>query len=388
MPGPRLYLDTAAGRGLVPAARAVLERLLALPLGNPSSPHAEGRAAKDELEAARTQAAGLLGCRPREVIFTSGGTEAANLAVRGLARARAGVSRRVVLSAVEHPCVRLAAAALAADGFEVLTVPVDARGRVDGPTFAAAAEGAALAALMAANHESGTQQPVAEVAARLAALAPGVRPPLVVDAVLAAGRLPLAPLAAAADVLLLSGGKLGGPPGTGLLRVRRPLRLEPLLLGGLQEDRLRAGTENVPGLAAAVEALARALDEQPAAAARLAAFDAALLDALGSLPGWRRLGDPAAPLPGLVTLELDGVEGEAVMINLDLKGVAVATGSTCALGGTEPSPSLLAMGLSPRRAASTVRLSADPAHGPEDARRAAALLAEVVLRLRALAHRR
>jgi cysteine desulfurase len=172
-----------------------------------------------------------------------------------------------------------------------------------------------------------------------------------------------------------------------VLVVRRPTRVEPLLRGGLQEERLRPGTENVAAAAGFAAALEVAVKDRAARAGALDLATAAFLAGLGTLGGWRRLGDAAAALPGLVTLELDGVEGEAVTINLDLKGFAVATGSTCALGGTDVSPSLLAMGLSPRRAASTVRVSPGPATSVEDAHRAGRTLAEVVERLRALARR-
>lgn len=379
---PRLYLDHAASSPLAPQAWAAMERVLTTLHGNPSSPHAEGRAAKDALEEARTHVAAALGCRPREVVFTSGGTEAANLALCGAARARAAVSRRVVLSAVEHPCVADAAAALAGEGFEVVRVPVDGRGQVDPEAFAAAAApGAALACLMLANHETGNRLPVTAVAERLGAL----RVPLLVDAALGPGRVEVT--ARLGDLVAFSGHKFGGPKGSGALVVRRGTRLEPLVRGGMQEDRVRPGTEDVAAAAGFAAALEVALGERETRARAADDAVAALLAALAPLGGWHRLGDPTAALPGLVTLELDGVEGEAVMINLDLKGVAVATGSTCALGGSAVSPSLLAMGLSARRAAATVRLSTGPSTTPDEARRAASALIETVERLRGLARR-
>jgi cysteine desulfurase len=316
-------------------------------------------------------------------VFTSGGTEAANLGVSGAGRARSAAGRRIVVSAIEHPSVLDAAAGLAPLGFEVVRVPVDGQGRVDPDAFARAADGAALACLMLANHETGNVLPVAAVAERLAR----GRVPLLVDAALGPGRLDVAPAALGADLLVLSGHKFGAPKGIGVLVVRRPTRVEPLLRGGLQEERTRPGTENVAAAAGFAAALETALRERPQRVAALDAATAAFLEGLGALNGWRRLGDTSAALSGLVTLELDGVEGEAVTINLDLKGFAVATGSTCALGGTDVSPSLLAMGLSPRRAASTVRVSPGPSTSSEDARRAGRALAEVVDRLRALARR-
>ncbi|MFM8980237.1 MAG: cysteine desulfurase family protein [Planctomycetia bacterium] len=378
----RLYLDAAAGLPLRPEAEQALLGVLRTLHGNPGSPHAEGRAAKDALEEARTRVAASLGCRPREVVFTASGTEACNLGLVGTARARAGVGRRVVVGAVEHPCVLEAALALAAEGFEVLRVPVDAAGRIDPERFVASiTPETAVAALMLANHETGNLFPVGEVAPRAAAL--GV--PLLVDATLAMGRLPVSLPALGVPLLAFSGHKLGGPRGTGVLVVRRGTRVQPLLRGGMQEERLRPGTEDVAALAGLAAALEAAQRDQPAAAARLAALDSAFLAGLAGLPGWQRLGEAAAALPGLLTLEVEGVEGEAAMIHMDLAGVAVATGSTCALGGTEASPGLLAMGLSARRAAATLRISALPTQQEADLARAAAALCDAVERLRALA---
>jgi len=380
----RTYLDTAASAPLRREALEAIQRAQTTLHGNPSSPHAEGRAAKDALEEARTRVATALGCRPREVVFTGSGTEAANLGVRGGALARAGVGRRVVVSAVEHPCVLEAARTLVPAGFEVSVVGVDAQGCVDPAAFVeAAGADTALACLMLANHETGNVLPVAQVAEGLRAR----RIPLLVDASLAFGRLAVKPAELGADLLVVSGHKLGGPKGSGALIVRRPTRVLPLQVGGLQEERLRPGTEDVAaalGLAAALETCQR---EQADDARRLVAGMEVFLGALESLSGWRRLGDPLRALPGLVTLELDGVEGEAVMIHMDLAGFAVATGSTCALGGTEVSPSLLAMGLSARRAASTIRVSPSPTASDAALVEAAHALSTAVERLRSLARR-
>jgi cysteine desulfurase len=384
MAQPRLFLDHASGAPLRGEARASLAADAGRWHANPSAPHAEGRAAKDALEEARGRVAAALGCRPREVLFTAGGTEAANLAVHGAAAARASGGRHIVVTAVEHPCVLAPARALESRGWRLTVVPVDEAGRVDpGAVLAAATPDTALVAVMLANHETGNLLPVAQVAAGLEPL----RIPLLVDAVLGAGRVDVSPTALGANLLVLSSPKVGGPQGVGALVVRRPTRLEPLLVGGLQEERLRPGTENVAAVRAFAAALEAAVAEHSAAAARLEAWIRAFLAGLSPLTGWRRLGDPARALPGLVTLELDGVEGEAAMINLDLQGIAVATGSTCALGGTEVSPSLLAMGLSARRAAATLRVSPGADESLDGAARAAAALASVVERLRALARR-
>jgi cysteine desulfurase len=211
--------------------------------------------------------------------------------------------------------------------------------------------------------------------------------PLLTDAALGPGRLPVAVEALGADLVVLSGHKFGGPKGIGVLHVRRRTRVEPILRGGLQEERLRPGTEHVAGAVGLAVALERAAGERETRAAAYAARSARFLAGLAGLDGWSRVGPDEGGLPGLLTIELDGVEGEAAMINLDLEGFAVATGSTCALGGTDPSPSLLAMGLDARRAASTVRVSFGEGSTDEDASRSSAALVRVVKRLRALAAR-
>jgi cysteine desulfurase len=380
----RVYLDHAALTPLADVARSAMLGVLAPMYGNPSSPHLEGRAAKDALEEARSLAATTLGCRPREVIFTSGATEAATIALHGAARSMARAGRkRIVVSAVEYPSVMDTAALLARDGFDVVVVPVDAEGCVDADAFlAAVGEDAAVAALMLANHETGTCMPVAEVAGALRER----RIPLVCDAALAPGRLPLDVAALGADLVLLSGVKFGGPAGSGALYVRRGTRLEPLLQGGVQEERLRPGTENVAACVGFAAALEEACKAQPTRSAGYVALIDTFLRGLGELQDWARVGCAQDALPGLVTLELRHAEGEAVMINMDLEGFAISTGSACALGSRDPSPGLLAMGFTKQRAATTIRVSVGEGNDPDQIERAASTLRHIVLRLRALAN--
>jgi cysteine desulfurase len=382
VPKERVYLDHAATAPLGPAAKKTLLRALEQGRGNPSSPHLEGRAAKDALEAARSRAAAALGVRPREVIFTGGGTEALQIAVQGAARARREVSTRVVASAVEHPAVLEPLGALAKEGFELVTVPVGADGRVDPSAFLAAVEpGAALACLMLANHEMGAIMPVAEVARALAER----RVPLLCDAALGPGRLPTTAADVGAPLIAFAAHKFGGPEGSGLLVVRRGTRLAAWQHGGLQEERLRPGTESVAAAEAAAAELERAVAETDERARRYGDLARRFLDGLAPIDGWRVVGPRADGLPGLVTVEVDGVEGEAAMINMDLEGFAISTGSTCALGSRDPSPGLLAMGLSRRAAASTLRISVGEGTTPDHVERAASTLCRVVTRLRALA---
>jgi cysteine desulfurase len=248
----------------------------------------------------------------------------------------------------------------------------------------AVGEEAAVAALMYANHEVGAVMPVAEVAEGLQSR--GI--PLLCDASLAPGRLDVAPDALGADLVLFSGHKFNGPRGSGVLYVRRGTRLARWMRGGLQEERLRPGTENVAACVALAVALEEAESQRTERASRYSALVDAFLTGLADLDGWARAGPERGGLPGLLALELHGVEGEAVMINMDLEGFAISTGSACALGSTDPSPGLLAMGFTKKRAATTVRLSVGEGTTEHDIARAASTLSDIVERLRALSRRR
>ncbi len=379
MPSQRTYLDHAASAPLNPDAREAMNSALDA-FGNPSSQHEEGRRAKDLLEAARGRVAAGLGSRPREIVFTANGTFASQLALRGVANARKTVSRRVVLTAIEHPAVGDAADALANEGFDVVRVKPTAAGTIEAPVFLdAVGEDAACAAMMLVNHETGMRLPVAQVAASLRAR----RIPLVCDACLGPGRVPSTDAAVPADVVIHSAHKWGGPGGVGFLRVRRGIRIAPSLGGGTQEEGLHPGTPNVVGIVGAAAAF-RAVLEDTGQPARMAAAVEAFLQPLDRVDGWRRVGATEHAAPGIVTIELDGIEGEAAMINLDLVGVGVATGSTCALGAAEPSATLLAMGMSRQRAASTLRISVGADTSKVDAAHAGGMLREVITRLRML----
>lgn len=380
MPTDRILLDHAASTPLEPCAREAILAALDMP-GNPSSAHAPGRLAKAVLEDARSRVAGVLGARAREIVFTASGTLAAQLALRGAAYARRTVSSRIVISAVEHPCIHEAADDLAHDGFDVVRVAPSSDGHVDADSFVdAVGDGAAVAALMLANHETGIVHPIADVARALREL----RTPLLCDACLGPGRIPIDVEALGADLVVYSSHKLGGPRGVGALYVRRRTRVRPLWNGGLQEERLVPGTENVAGssgFAASFEHVARQTTE------RAGRYDELLASFLGGLEDarpWSRVGDATTTLPGFATLEMPGVEGEAAMINLDLEGISVATGSACALGATTPSPSLRAMGWSPERVARTLRISIGEGNDEAQMARAAAAVNGVAKRLRAM----
>ncbi len=379
----RIYLDHAAGAPLHPVARAGMLEALALPAANPSSPHTEGRALKDLLEDARTRVAEALGCRPREAIFTSGASEALRIAIGGLARARHQVSTRIVVTAIEHAAAAEVAARLGRAGHEIVEIPVGPGGAWDPAELLAATDtGAAMVVAMRANHEMGTLLPISEVSGALRER--GI--PLVVDASVCPGRDDVRAATLGADVAAFSGPKFGAPAGSGLLYVRRGTRIDAPG-GGLQEERLRPGIENVPGWVGLSYALVAAQAEHVTRAERYEERLTAFLDTLRSHARFEVIQPDTARLAGVVTLELPGAEGEAVMINMDLAGVSVATGSTCALGSTDPSPTLLATGMSRARVATTIRVSVGEESTRAQVVRAAEILGDTVARLRAIGSR-
>jgi cysteine desulfurase len=355
MPATPIYLDHAATTPLRPEAlEAMLPHLMGA-FGNPSSAHALGRQARNALDEARERLAADLGAAPREVVLTSGGTEANNLAVKGAAwvgKARGG---RLVVSTVEHHAVGHAAEHLAKWGFEVAWAPVDAHGRVDPDELEALLdERTVLVAVMLANNEVGTIQPVREIAERVRARR-GIH--LHVDAVQAAPYLDLDVAALGADTVAISAHKFEGPKGVGALWVRRGTPLLAQLHGGSQERHRRAGTENVAGAVGMAAAYALACAEKPAARARLAAFRERLQAACLAVDGVELTGHPAERLPGLLSLLVRGADGAAVAVALDLSGIAASTGSACATGSPEPSHVLTAMGIPEHAALGALRLS-------------------------------
>jgi len=378
----RAYLDHASSTPLRPAAYEAMLPWLVGPeaAGDPGRVHAEGRAARFALETAREQVAGLFSARPREVVFTSSGTEAVNTAVFGAAaRARTSGEPHVVASAVEHSAV-LEAAQRAG---RVTLVGVDPTGRVDvSAALAGIRPDTALVCLQFANHEVGTLQPVAEVIAAGRDKTRGML--FLVDACAAAGHVDVDFAALDADLVAVSAHKLGGPRGAGALLVRRGLRLPPLLVGGAQERARRGGAENVAaaagfGAAAAELAGGRRLAAEAAAARALTAR--LLAEVPARLPGVSVFGDPASGLPHLVCFGVDGVEAEPVLLALDQRGVAVHSGSSCSSETFEPSPVLSAMGVD---ADHSLRVSVGWSSTADDVDAFLRALPEVVGRLRRL----
>jgi cysteine desulfurase len=338
----RIYLDNAA---TTPVRPEVVEAMVPLLGGgyNPSSLHAEGRAARAAVDAARETVARVLGAAPREIVFTGGGSEADVLAIVGVARARAGRRGHVVTTAIEHHAVLHTVDILERDGWRVTRLPVDGNGLVDPEAFTAAlTPETVLASVMLANNETGTIQPVA----RLAAIARERGVLFHTDAVQAAGWLPLGVDELGVDLLSLSAHKFQGPKGVGVLYVRRETSLEPLIVGGGQEHGLRAGTENVAGIAGFAAALALADAERPEAAPRVAALrDRLQAGILATIPDARVNAAGAPRLPGHLSVAFAGAPSDALLIRLDLDGIAASAGSACAAGSLEPSHVVAALGV-------------------------------------------
>jgi len=377
-----IFLDAAA---TTPVRREVLEAMwpyLTGEFGNPSSHHSLGEAAAAALTGARAATAKALGCRPGEVVFTSGGTEADNLAVKGIALARRAADPRldrVAISAVEHPAVEESARYLErVHGFAVDVIPVDRFGQVSEEALAAVLQpGTALVSIMYANNEVGTVQPIA----RLAALARAHGVPFHTDAVQAAGWLPLDTGALGVDALSISGHKLGAPKGSGALFVRGRVRLEPLVHGGGQERGRRSGTENVAGAVALATALA--LPREPAG--HVAALRDRFIGAvLAGVPGALLTGHPTERLPSVASFCFPGTSGESVLLELERQGIICSSGSACAAGSDAPSPVLLALGIEPEIAQTAVRFSFDSTVTAAQLQEAAAAVRTAVAGVRSL----
>jgi tRNA (5-methylaminomethyl-2-thiouridylate)-methyltransferase len=380
----RIYLDHNATTPVrAEVAEAMAAALRAGP-GNASSVHGAGRAARAAVETARREVAALLGVDVEEIVFTSGGTEGNNLAVRGLARAAAaargaGARPHVVSSALEHPSVLGALGVLAADGVDVSHVAVDASGALTAEALRAAMRPeTVLVTLAAANHELGNETDVAALAA--VARAGGAL--FHTDAVQAVAWRALAFGDAGVDAATISAHKLGGPQGVGAIFVRRGLDLPPLVVGGHQEHERRAGTENVPGLVGFGVAARRAVAERAEVAARVAGLRDHLEARLLAIPGARVHGDRARRAPGTLNMAFAGAPGQLVAIALDLEGVCVATGAACTSGSLAPSAVLLALGLSPRAAAEALRFSLGRDTTAAEIDRVAALVPEIIARVR------
>jgi cysteine desulfurase len=378
-----VYLDHAATTPLHPDVLEAMTPYLTEHYGNPSSIHGAGRRARLGLDEARETVARLLGAKPREIVFTSGGTESDNLAIKGAAWAASALGKRIVTTGVEHKAVLHACAVLERFGFEVTYLPVDRYGMVDPDAVAAAiGEHTTLVSVMYANNEVGTIQPIREIGS----ICRERRVLFHVDAVQAAGYLPLDVDELQVDLLSLGAHKIYGPKGVGALFVRQGTALLPQLSGGSQERQRRAGTENVAGIVGFGRALQLAQGDQTARDAenaRLSALRDELIRGVLAVPGAELTGHPQRRLPSNASFVIGGVEGGDLVAALDLEGIQASTGSACTTGSADPSHVLLAMGLSPELAHGSLRLSAGRGTTAEQVSQAVDVIGRVVGRMRA-----
>jgi cysteine desulfurase len=375
----RVYFDNNATTPVLPEVFEAMRPYFAEHFGNASSIHHHGQETRAAVERARDSVAALLGCRPSEVVFTSGGTEGDNLAIFGLARE----GDHVISSTIEHHAVLNSCKHLESAGCEVTRVPVNGRGQVDPDDVRRALRPSTkLISIMMANNETGVLQPVEEIG-KIAAEADVY---FHTDAVQAAGKVPIDVNRIACDLLSISGHKMHAPQGVGALYVRKGTILQPMLYGGSHERSRRAGTENVPGiigLGKAAEIAKAAMDRGDLA--RMAAMRDRIQERiLGEVEAAGVNGAGAPRVPNTTNIYFDYIEGEALVIALDLKGLAVSTGAACSSGAIEPSHVLTAMGLPPDRARASLRFSLGKQNTEDEVAFALSLVPGTVARLREL----
>ena len=375
-----IYLDNAATTRVSDAALDAMLPYFRQQCGNPSSLYAFGQEAKEALERARATVAGVLNCEPREIIFTSGGSEADNQAIRSAAAigARAG-KRHIISTAFEHHAVLHTLSKLEKEGFEVTLLDVHSDGLVRVEELAAAIRpDTCLVTVMYANNEIGTIQPIAEIGR--VCRERGVL--FHTDAVQAAGHIHIDVQAQNIDLLSLSAHKFHGPKGVGALYVRRGFPLVNIIEGGAQERGKRAGTENIPGICGMAAALKEACDHMDENMPRVAAMRDRLIEGLSKIPHSALNGDPVNRLPGNVSFCFEGIEGESLLLLLDMKGVCASSGSACTSGSLDPSHVLLAIGRVHDVAHGSLRLSLSEYNTDEEIDHILKVVPEVVQYLR------
>ena len=361
-----VYADHAATTAVTDTALAAMLPHFTRDYGNPSSLYRFAQEGKTHLEEARAQVAACLNAKPEEVYFTSGGTEADNWALRGVAELMALKGKKtghIITTAIEHHAILHTAQWLEKQGYEVTYLPVDGDGLVDPANLEQAIRpDTILISVMAANNEIGTIQPIAEIGA----IARAHKVLFHTDAVQAVGHIPVDVEAWNVDLLSLSGHKFGGPKGIGALYMKKPLRLPALIQGGGQEKGRRSGTENVPGAVGMAAALKEAAGRLAQESVRLSALRDKLIAGLSVLPYTRLTGHPVKRLPGTASFVFEGVEGEALLLHLDAKGICASSGSACSSASLDPSHVLLSIGLPHAIAHGSLRLSLGAENTEED----------------------
>ena len=376
-----IYLDNSATTPVDPRAMEAMLPFFTEAFGNASSIHTFGQRARAAAEEAREALAALMGAHPKEVVFTSGGTESDNTAIRGVACQLRKKGNHVITTAIEHPAVLAACKALEEEGFLVTYLPVNADGQVDPQSVADALTPATtLLSVMYANNEIGTLQPLEEIcqiAHKRGILVHS-------DCVQALGKVPLDMKVFPVDLASFSAHKMHGPKGVGALFVRKGVQFKPLMLGGSHERKRRAGTENVTGIVGFGKAAALAIEHLPEMTTRVKGLRDRLESNLLRIPGARLNGHPKLRVPHICNLSFDHTEGEGLLISLDLEGIAVSTGAACSSGSLEPSHVLLALGRDRRGIHGSLRFSFSRMNTDEDVDRVLKVLPQILERMRSM----
>ena len=381
MPERTIYLDHAATTAL---DRRVLDAMipyLTTEYGNASSIYTLGRHAMQAIDSAREQVAEILNCRPTEITFTGCGSESDNLAIKGMAFTSQKKGNHIITSSIEHHAVLHTCQYLERFGYKTSYLPVDSYGRVDPDEVGhAITDQTILVSIMFANNEVGTIEPIAEIGRICRAR----KIPFHVDAVQAGGSLPIDVSALNVDLLSLSSHKFYGPKGVGILYARQGMRILPQLQGGSQERGKRAGTENVSGIVGAATALRLAYEDLPQIQPRIIALRDRLVSGILTIPGSHLTGHPTERLPNNASFVFEGVEGESILLSLDLLGIAASTGSACTSGSVDPSHVLLAMGLPVELAHGSLRITLGKDNTEEDVETIVSALPGIIEKLRGL----
>ena len=381
MPERTIYLDHAATTALDARVLDAMIPYLTTEYGNASSIYTLGRHAMQAIDSAREQVADILNCRPTEITFTGCGSESDNLAVKGMAFVSQKKGHHIITSSIEHHAVLHTCQYLERFGFKTTYLPVDSYGRVNPDDVARAiTDQTILVSIMFANNEIGTIEPIAEIGRICRAR----KIPFHVDAVQAGGSLPIDVAALNVDLLSLSAHKFYGPKGVGILYARQGMRILPQLQGGSQERGKRAGTENVSGIVGAATALRLAYEDLPQVQPRIIALRDRLIAGILTIPGSQLTAHPTDRLPNNASFVFEGVEGESILLSLDLLGIAASTGSACTSGSVDPSHVLLAMGLPVELAHGSLRLTLGKDNTEEDVETIISTLPGIIEKLRGL----
>jgi cysteine desulfurase len=375
-----IYLDHNATTPMHPRVFRAIEPYLKERFGNASSSYQTGREARTALENSRTTVAGCIGAGPKEIIFTSGGTESNNCAVRGVARALGEKGDHIITSSIEHHAVLKTCQALEKEGFRVTYLPVGSDGRVDPDDVRKNLDQRTiLISIMYANNETGVIQPIREIAS----IAREKNIIFHTDAVQAVGKIPFAVNDLGVDLLSISGHKIYGPKGIGALYVREGIPLQPILTGGHHEHNLRAGTENIPSIVGLAQAMSMATQHLNAASDKLSALRQRLESGiLNRIDDVQINGLQAPRLPNTSSISFRLIEGESILLHLDLRGICVSTGSACTTDSPEPSHVLTAMGILPQAAQGTIRFSLGEDNTKEEIDSVIDALCDITTRLR------